>query len=749
MKKSCLLQICIISILIIGCNNIESSYYAKEPNIINYSQDVITSQNKSITISITAESLDGENLSYQWFKATDEITDGQILVNECSSSLLLNSSQVGIFYYYCEIKNTLRSSYKIKKSKRIKVQVNEIINAKIPIITNISESVNVIVPSTTTFSVNANSLDNGTITYQWYSIVDSDESKCIMIPDATGASYNNIITNSGRIGYYCEIKNSIIDNGDGGTKTVMVNSPVVWCTAIESMDCINDFKILQQPEFLNIISPESKKTSLEFIAGIEADQEPSIKYQWYESEDYVIGDDYAVTTEEGGNSSILVTPEFKQKEIRYYYCIASLEVLNTDKTIITERVISDIIYVAYTGLPLVKIETVDGLKPTSAKEKHNGRMYLIRNNQKVYDSGSTNEFNVKVRGNATATYPKAPYKLKLPKKVDLLESNGSNTITGYEDKNWVLLANYTDKTLLRTQIGFCLASLFNELEENDQLFVPRSEFVDLILNDEYLGNYMLTESIKEGKKRVHVNEKLSDEGGIGFLAEYDFNYYANEPKWFKSIEQSYPYTFKFPDTDDNNFDLYMSVFEEYINSFETSLYNSSSDDEWEKYINIDSFARWYLIQNILGNMDSNYYFYKNSSSDDSKLIMGPVWDFEWSIGIGWYDGERPRAPDYWCANNWYFEKLLTKEKFINALKEQWSKIKKIYPDLAEIINNKMDEIAMTIDISQEMNFKKWDLLNKRVSVGGIPLGSYEAELECDKSFISSRIMWLDNEIQKL
>ena len=61
----------------------------------------------------------------------------------------------------------------------------------------------------------------------------------------------------------------------------------------------------------------------------------------------------------------------------------------------------------------------------------------------------------------------------------------------------------------------------------------------------------------------------------------------------------------------------------------------------------------------------------------------------------------------------------------------------------------MDEWAGEIDVSQQMNFKKWDILNQRVSVGGIPLGSYGAELECDKEFIVERVRWLDDEISGL
>ncbi len=465
-----------------------------------------------------------------------------------------------------------------------------------------------------------------------------------------------------------------------------------------------------------------------------------LEYQWFESQD---GTKETGIIIPNATNFDFTTPIFNDKEIHHYYCSVTIHGSGLDDTLL----ISDMASVACTGLPLMKIETVNQVSPSPAKEKVNGRMYLFKKGQMIYDSGSENEFSIKVRGNATAGYPKRPYKLKLPQKANLLAETPLNSSVD-NDKNWVLLAGYCDKTLLRSEIGSFTASLFNELEGNEQLFVPRGEFVDVVLNGEYIGNYYLTDTIKEGKNRIPINEKETNSGGIGYIAEWDFLYYMNEPKWFESTK-GYPYTFKFPETDNTNFNSYMTNFKNIINNFETSLYEEIPEDYWMDYIDLESFARWFLVQNILANIEPNYYFTKKTSDNSSKLVMGPVWDFEWSIGIGWYDGERPRNPDYWCVNDWYFEELLKKAEFITELKNQWAKLKDSFPDLAKTINNKMDACSEEIEISRKMNFFKWDILNQRISVGGIPLGSYEAELECDKEFISNRIEWLDEAINSL
>ena len=416
-----------------------------------------------------------------------------------------------------------------------------------------------------------------------------------------------------------------------------------------------------QPVSMSIATYNNGVTLSCEVQPSDNDETVEITYQWYQSEDG--------TTKKGiplknAESATFTTDVFTEKGIRYYYCAATAKMRSEYGISDSETVFSDVATVAYTGLPLVKIETEDGVNPSEAKEKHNGRMYIVRNGQTVYDSGEDNELSIKVRGNATVYYPKKPYKLKLPKKANLLDSVNPLKSSENKDKNWVLLAGYCDKTLLRTMTGFYTASIFNELDGNERLYVPRSEFVDVVLNGEYIGNYTLTDSVKEGSDRVPVNENADDDGGIGFIAEYDFLYYENEPKWFKSSQKQYPYTFKFPDTDDANFDGHMADFETYINRFESALCDSETTDDWKNYIDIESFARWFLVNNVLANIEPNFYFYKKSSGDSSKLVMGPVWDFEWSIGIGWYEGTRPRSPEYWNLKErnieWYFAVLLKK-----------------------------------------------------------------------------------------
>ncbi|MBQ9910655.1 MAG: CotH kinase family protein [Lachnospiraceae bacterium] len=470
----------------------------------------------------------------------------------------------------------------------------------------------------------------------------------------------------------------------------------------------------------------------------------TVLYQWYESSDASLQGGHAIR---GATGPDLTFPDGAEKGIRYYYCLAvSIEEKN-GKILMSKKARSRAAAVTCTGIPMVTVETSDGKAPTASKEKHKGRLRIYYPDGTVYDSNewlSDGDFEIHVHGNATVLFPKHPYKLKLPKKADLIDPSSGKD----KDKEWVLLANYSDKTLLRNQTGFYVSSLFNGILGNERLYVPNARFVDVVLNGEYLGVYTLADQVKEGKARGAVNEKESDPGGIGFVAEYEYNYYRQEPKWFLSERQQYPYTFKYPKTDDENFDEHMAYFRDYIEEFEEVLYEDESD-AWTEYIDVESFARWFLTHNITASFDTNLFFTKKTSDNTSKLVMGPVWDFEWSFGIGWYDGARPRDPAYRCTDYWYFEELLTRPEFVLELSRQWEELNRTYLDLAGVITGQMDAFADEISVAQQLNFRKWKILDKKISAGAMPMGSYEAELEVDRAFVQNRLEWVDGMIRDL
>lgn len=374
-----------------------------------------------------------------------------------------------------------------------------------------------------------------------------------------------------------------------------------------------------------------------------------------------------------------------------------------------------------TGLPVVYIDTQDQAPVVSKDDYVNGSMVI----KEKGEIASENTMRIKGRGNATWTYPKKPYKIKLDKKAPILGME--------EAKDWVLLANYCDKTLLRTGIAFKLSRLMNFP------WTPDDRFVELVLNGEYMGNYQLVEPIEQGTNRVNIPDD-------GYLFERD-GYYNQEPNYFVSSSRKYGFSFKNPDPEEDLTTQQWEYIKNYMDEFESILQSSTFNDPlngYARFIDVPSFVHWFVFHNILANHDTNVYMVK-ADMGDSKVEMYPVWDFEWSIGIGWYDGARPRPANYyvWNSNAFYYDKLLQDPAFKTRIRELWQNT-----TVTDEILKYIDETSALLDLSQQLNFKRWNIMNQRVSVGGIPMGSYEAEVECDRQFFINHMNWLNSEFSK-
>lgn len=131
----------------------------------------------------------------------------------------------------------------------------------------------------------------------------------------------------------------------------------------------------------------------------------------------------------------------------------------------------------------------------------------------VDESGNVEDYSdceMKGRGNYTwnnSEMVKKPYQIKFSSKVDVFGLGSA--------KKWVLLANYADGTLMKNKLVLDLADKIGMPYSSD------SEWVDLYVNGEYAGNYLLCEKVEVGKNRVNLKSEY------GILAELD-NVYGTE-----------------------------------------------------------------------------------------------------------------------------------------------------------------------------------------------------------------------------
>lgn len=245
----------------------------------------------------------------------------------------------------------------------------------------------------------------------------------------------------------------------------------------------------------------------------------------------------------------------------------------------------------------------------------------------VYSTGEEDfSDRIKIRGNTSAYLEKKPYKIKLSSKVDLLASliAGRDDGVNYAHKEWILLAGGDS---LNQVIGSSVSDAVG------MHYTPAYSYVALYLNGNYMGLYILCESVSQGNGSGDTQGRL-DVADDGFIVEYDA-YWWNEDLYFTTplssvFNGAMYYTFKYPDSDDITADSpEYKYIQEYISKFENAL--MVSDPSFYDYIDIESFAKWLLAHDFLATYDpagSNIYFIKKDSTEDSKLIMALLWDFD-------------------------------------------------------------------------------------------------------------------------
>lgn len=343
---------------------------------------------------------------------------------------------------------------------------------------------------------------------------------------------------------------------------------------------------------------------------------------------------------------------------------------------------------------------------------------------------------VKGRGNATWNYPKKPYKIKFDQKQSVL---------GFPaNKDWVLLADYCDKSLMRTAYMCELAQLV------DAPYPIRYRHVQLYINGRYNGLYVLTDQVEKKGNRVDIEDD-------GYLFEND-NYFYQEPLNFQTSKRGYWYTFKYPDPEDGEIaknDENYTYIVNFMNEFEKVLYGKDFKDPengYRKYIDVRSFAKWFLVEELTANLEPNMYYVLPSKG--AKLQIGPVWDAEWSLGLAYRESETagwasvPTKPDSEQAiwSKWkYFGRLFEDPYFVDVVREEWAKLLLELPAFKE----KMAAVAEGISEDQVQNFERWSILNSYISVGLVYFGSWEAEVEYVAGFFDKRVNWLGNYLAKL
>ena len=278
---------------------------------------------------------------------------------------------------------------------------------------------------------------------------------------------------------------------------------------------------------------------------------------------------------------------------------------------------------AYSGtLPVLFINTD---APVTSKDIYvSGTCYIDNMGLEGYEPLGTAEepllLQIKGRGNWTwKDFAKKPYRLKFNDKVKPLGMDKS--------RHFTLMAHADDNLgFLRSTVGFELSRRLG------LAYTPRQEPVEVVLNGDYIGLYMLTDKIRVAKDRVNIVEQADLETAPenitgGWLVEIDNYEEDGQVCITEGNGAKLRFTMHTPEQLSDEQRQYITGL---LTATDRAIYaNNKNSTEWEQFIDMDSLVRYYIVQEVMDDAESFHgsCFIHKERGEDTKLIFGPVWDF--------------------------------------------------------------------------------------------------------------------------
>jgi len=392
----------------------------------------------------------------------------------------------------------------------------------------------------------------------------------------------------------------------------------------------------------------------------------------------------------------------------------------------------------YSNIPTIYINTINNL-PVSSKTVYVKALISVVSNDTT-EIVENDTIEIRGRGNSTWNFPKKPYRIKFAKKTNLLNLPA-------KAKSWVLLANHADKTLIRNAVAFKIGQML------DFEYVPPGKFADLVLNGQYLGNYMITDQMEVGGDRVDIDRQdttmhtVPDITG-GYLLEID-GFAAQEPVWFTTAK-GVKITVKYPDEEDINIEQRQYI-TNFTDQFEKTLFDNNFTNPaigYRSMIDTVSFIDWYIASELTGNPDCFWSTYIYKKRNDNRFFYGPMWDYDIAFNndnrLG--DALNKRMLTYAFQNKTWIERQYKDNWFKEKVNKRWIELKG--RGLLPVIQQYVDSLTTAIDQSQKLNFQKWPVLNRRVYNEQFLFNTYGEGVDFLKRYLNDRADFLSTSFAK-
>lgn len=373
--------------------------------------------------------------------------------------------------------------------------------------------------------------------------------------------------------------------------------------------------------------------------------------------------------------------------------------------------------------PVRMVINTQGGKPIISRDNYiNGTVSV---------GGVTSPMEIKGRGHSTWKWPtaKKPYKFKMTTAKSFLGMPAST--------EWVLLANFSDRSLLRNYLAYNLA---RRISANWQ---PKTRFVNLVLNGSRRGNYLFTEQVMKSPTRVNlpangylleVNQRFANEGDVGYFTRHKI-----------------PVAFADPDAPTA---AQIAQVKGETRRFEKALYSPTFKNPttgYRKFINRPSFVDWYIVQELFKNTDGDF-----QSSDyftwvpGGKLTMGPQWDFDLSAGTNNNNtGPTLASPYGWWIhgtaqsthpshNNHWINRMFKDPSFVRAVRARWNQV---FP-LIKVMVRRIQGMGTALGASARFDFQRWHTSGWQVP-GTVQKPTYKGNVVFLQNWLRTRMWWIN------
>lgn len=511
------------------------------------------------------------------------------------------------------------------------------------------------------------------------------------------------------------------------------------------------------------LAAKKKKVNLEFYLDSDAKPFVSLKLNCQKRKDF-------------WNYSKNVCQDIKDVKITGKHKI-SFKVVTEEKANVTLLMRS--IFFMKSSIPMVNFdidESEGSIAEMNGDSSHNSECYgkvsvivpdgyKSEYSNKKTESGTYDLEYLRGRGNSTWYSSKKPYKFKLAKSTDFF-GMGKN-------KHWILLANYYDASMLRNKLTFWLG------DEMGMKYTPQCVFVDLVLNNQYLGSYYLCEQIRVGKSRVNIDDLEADEASKnittgpaitgGYLLGMSPYTENDEQGQIFDTERGNRFVIESPGFDDYFNESQYNYISQYMQKTEDAIYGKDFKDadgkHYTDYMDINAAIDYYWVQEISSNGDAYYssstYLYKERNG---KLFWGPLWDFDY---VAWGDTDT-NTTGFSKTNSTWFERLMQDKTFVSKLIARWPAFKEKLLYACQD-GGKIDQYAAELNESQKSNYNVNEIYGEIWSMGDIIIGdivigrpeednakednaesrTFESEVERLKKWIADRVAWIDKNVKSL